>query len=887
MFAGRARSRLESSSEEAPAAPVVDDKPRGMWQWLNAQTAGAEPHDAAVQAVADDGVASASGELPFREQIQASFGPHDMSGIRAQVGGPAARSAQALGARAYATGDRLAFAHAPDLHTAAHEAAHVVQQRSGVSFKGLDGGAGDPHERQADQAADAVVAGQSAAASLPASPTAGAAPAARAVQRKPAGTAPPATAPAPQPPPAPAPYKPEDAYQAPSSAKDPNAPAARNADYQQIQQAAVDPKTAQNLDIDWIDSLPDHLKNSIDADFADDIAAHKIKEEAKPGIARVDKDYAASLKQLHDDTSKRLVRPGHKPSEKEIATDPQFVEQKKRLDDTRATDERAAVDAARAAHDGSVAIAKPKQTVAQPTAKTGTRMEGKALARTNFMSWAVDVLGSAAAVKTHFSSIRQVKGHPDMWLAGAAATRFEAAQLDFESRNPGYTFVDTSVADELRGMHQQRWGIGMLGHALAEAFDFKAIDNPNIRIDDNGHSHEYMIAKFGGVGMKRGSGRARTKVAEGEVESVGASTAAGKTGPATAALVDKVNQQFDEMVQTSERLKASMAPHMAELQKARNLYFNQASLRTELASAKAAVANPAKAIRDALKDQTFATPEDRKAAEAEVKKKLQDAVDTKTAALAQSQNDVAQTLTAVFSAWTASIQADIDKEQGLLDGDQASRDGMSADEKSLDAVDATAADADAQLDQFAAAHNLTPSDKMRRKPKDAKSYKQALATELTGRDRKARVALAGTDSDARLNIEALKFYQQKLMEPAFVFGKGHKVDADNWATTYDVSQVPLMQLLEHGTVRNDPMPARDGSGGRKGVYNGDVVSTLAKFGWAPGANFGDTMHFDFIEGYNKAVPGGRSGKNLNKNRYSPEGDALPPPPGAAKAPAKK
>src|SRR5690606_1217797 len=79
------------------------------------------------------GVRGASAPLPYFGAIQASFGRHDVGHVQAQVGGAAADASQALGASAYATGDRVAFAGAPSLHTAAHEAAHVVQQRAGVS----------------------------------------------------------------------------------------------------------------------------------------------------------------------------------------------------------------------------------------------------------------------------------------------------------------------------------------------------------------------------------------------------------------------------------------------------------------------------------------------------------------------------------------------------------------------------------------------------------------------------------------------------------------------------------------------------------------------------------------------------------------------------------
>src|SRR5262249_16241257 len=65
----------------------------------------------------------------------------------------------------------VAFGAAPDLHLAAHEAAHVVQQRAG--FTGV-GTAGDSHERAADAIADRVVRGESAGDLLPGAGAAGA-----------------------------------------------------------------------------------------------------------------------------------------------------------------------------------------------------------------------------------------------------------------------------------------------------------------------------------------------------------------------------------------------------------------------------------------------------------------------------------------------------------------------------------------------------------------------------------------------------------------------------------------------------------------------------------------------------------------------------------------
>jgi hypothetical protein len=115
-----------------------------------------------AHAAADAGVGGSGGALPHLGRIQAAFGKHDVSGVKAHVGGQATEATAALGATAYAKGGDIAFAGAPDLHTAAHEAAHVVQQRAGVHLKSGIGASGDAYERHADQVADAVVRGDSA-----------------------------------------------------------------------------------------------------------------------------------------------------------------------------------------------------------------------------------------------------------------------------------------------------------------------------------------------------------------------------------------------------------------------------------------------------------------------------------------------------------------------------------------------------------------------------------------------------------------------------------------------------------------------------------------------------------------------------------------------------
>lgn len=111
---------------------------------------------------ANKGLANARSPLPHHDRIQSSFGHHDISNVRADVGGAAGQASRRMGALAYASGDRIGFRQSPGLHLAAHEAAHTVQQRSGLKLPGNVGKPGDRYEKHADQVADAVAAGESA-----------------------------------------------------------------------------------------------------------------------------------------------------------------------------------------------------------------------------------------------------------------------------------------------------------------------------------------------------------------------------------------------------------------------------------------------------------------------------------------------------------------------------------------------------------------------------------------------------------------------------------------------------------------------------------------------------------------------------------------------------
>ncbi len=118
--------------------------------------------------------AAPGSEVPFRVDMERSFG-EDFSSVRAHTGASARAGLDDLNANAAAQGDTVAFATAsPDRALVAHELTHVVQQRrggtGGVQPKGALSDPGDPAEREADDVAQRVVAGERVTVGSSASP---------------------------------------------------------------------------------------------------------------------------------------------------------------------------------------------------------------------------------------------------------------------------------------------------------------------------------------------------------------------------------------------------------------------------------------------------------------------------------------------------------------------------------------------------------------------------------------------------------------------------------------------------------------------------------------------------------------------------------------------
>jgi len=185
--------------------------------------------------------------------------------------------------------------------------------------------------------------------------------------------------------------------------------------------------------------------------------------------------------------------------------------------------------------------------------------------------------------------------------------------------------------------------------------------------------------------------------------------------------------------------------------------------------------------------------------------------------------------------------------------------------KEIDAIDAKAPDALTKLNALDARWQLSGGA-----PKP--THPAALKVFLLKRAREQRAAIPSgpkaTGSREYLTAElgVLTRWKKLLSDPALVFGAPDR--------QIDAQEIPVMQLIEYGFIESSPMmgPIQQNKRDKKEeVFNADVAAALARHGFAPGATFGDTMHFDFIEGYSQAVPGGRSSNNMNPDRFGPLG----------------
>jgi len=649
--------------------------------------------------------------------------------------------------------------------------------------------------------------------------------------------------------PAPGPKAPAPGPQAPTSTTGPapQAPApAAPAPKPKTPWADVDkPSARKDQDLDWIENLPAHTKNEADGAFADG------GREEKRIAQRVNKN--AELRTLDKSRDKDLegIRAGLvKKKVKNPKQDPAYTDAVVRWKAERAQKLAELTAAERA----KVSRGTPNQTaVAAPGGKVPID-SAKTAARKDFQEWNREVFGGdMSKAKKHYQGIDEVDKGKGMWLAKGARERFIAARKKFEEshKDSNLTLKTTTVAHSMRGLHQDRKGIGMLGHALGVSIDLLANDSPNIqgrKGKEPFRTTAYMLEKFGADPTTGARGRAQMNLeldgvrGDDRIKRLGQNTINNKVDAKDEKTAQDVRSQFLEMSATSERFKKALPDDsMTLLKSARNTYFEQQQDEAEIAK---------------LLNETKGGKAPDKLAELT---RLQ-------AKVVESKKQVKAAMDEAFMPWTNTLESENKDDRGTEAFEQDNGAFIANQRKELKTL------GDAELDAFAVDHGLTArTDFKPGRGKKAKTYKVALAEELAAREKESAKQL----KNATGGIEIRDAVLAKVRDPSRVFGRGTKQADGSFTTDLTVKDPSVMQLLENGFVRDDGLDVQGKPGSKREVLNADTVETLARFGFAPGATFLDTHHYDFIEGYDEA-PGGRSWANLNEDRYSPEGEKIKP-----------
>lgn len=614
--------------------------------------------------------------------------------------------------------------------------------------------------------------------------------------------------------PSPAPRPPQAPVSGPTQEPTPpgqqGSPPAQGATWEDVSDASKDKTAQQRLDIAWMDGLDAAVLRSIEMEFASGAAEDELLKQDPDYKALVDAQ-EAELEDIRNQVAEangykrvKKTKKFGKKDLKKIEKDEAFIERRDELMEAREIEAQRVRDAGKA----DVNAGKVAQSVTDPKKGKIKRTEGQMRARTDFMAWATRIFGSPDAVKKHFMTMKTVEGSPSMMMAGKAVDRYEAARKEFEKSHPGQTLPTTGTAMDLRRRHQKNQAIGKLGHPLGVSMDFYAYENPNLIGDVDKKEfpglNELLVRKFGG-------GRAQMDVNLSQIEAIGKRAAGGGITADDQKVLDDIAKQFSQVQQTSQNFQNALTPAQKDgLKRARNAYFDLPGLKAELAKLR--------------KRKNKSAADDEKATD------LLERIDA-------AEKDLTRGVAGGISPWTQELQRENAIDSSLSTVEKTNLNVWKDNLKRYDKLDQAGVEASGKtlgLERSA----FQGSDK---------AYKRAVKKKLEEKKKAAAAALETHQFKVEKRVELIK----KLSNHKKLFGTGKKNPDGTWDTVDKYSDVAIMQLIEDGMVQKTTKPGRDN---RVEVFTAEAVAVLAKYGFAPGNRFGDTMHFDLVEGYSDAHP---------------------------------
>lgn len=163
---GAGETRPITSAGSIPSSASTAVMRSHSLQSLGAPKKGPLSDPGEIQRVAQSGFDGMAGPLPYRNQLESSYGV-SLDHVKAYTGPQAKQAADQLSANAYAYNGAVVLGEKSDLKTVAEETAHVLQQSSGLPAA-MTPGLTDPAgaaEMDAQSAADSVAQGERASIS--------------------------------------------------------------------------------------------------------------------------------------------------------------------------------------------------------------------------------------------------------------------------------------------------------------------------------------------------------------------------------------------------------------------------------------------------------------------------------------------------------------------------------------------------------------------------------------------------------------------------------------------------------------------------------------------------------------------------------------------------
>ncbi|MBW3664467.1 MAG: YbgA family protein [Actinobacteria bacterium] len=216
--------------------------------------------------------------------------------------------------------------------------------------------------------------------------------------------------------------------------------------------------------IGWIDGLPSRIKDDIDVEFGAGAIAKRIQNEFK----------ASALKELRRSPEWKSAKKAQRPGLLRAARDRHARQARARI-------------AARGITPGKGGFSASETWESlfpiQGKADRWSIEVGRMARRVDFLAQYEHALGSVAAVRRHFTAIVPVAGAG--FLHAAAASRLKMARDVYRKRaaargEPDAPFPTTGTSQALRRRHYHRVSGGKLGHPLGLSLDFRAYENPHL-----------------------------------------------------------------------------------------------------------------------------------------------------------------------------------------------------------------------------------------------------------------------------------------------------------------------------------------------------------------------------------------------------------------------